>query len=401
MRRYILLIVLALLFLLPLWLFIAWFVTPKKEMNVLILDKTVLNSKTQEHISLNWLLTNRKYVKKDRTFYNRHEDYYGFFPKEKFDYNIHDFNGFQDYQLDSLADANDMLYYTDLYGIYTIEWLEENKSSNPSLLADKEKISALERSRKIYGGLTWVELELLKKMKERKKLILTEFNIIGSPTPRNIRKGFEDEFDMRWSGWIGRYFETLDTNKNKEIPQWLKRNYLEQHDSIWPFTKSGIAFVRWDDKVEILENNTHLNIDVPIIHTHVAYMNKYNIPATMKYPFWFDIIDYHGKNQVTSEYIIDCNSEGVKLMRTWGIPTKFPAVLEYDKPNDYLFYYFAGDFCDNPVTMNTSKFRGVQWVSSFFYLKNTVERDSFFWNYYRPMLRRIIDTYYADFVKEK
>jgi hypothetical protein len=395
MRRYLFFIILLGLFLFPLWMYIAWILTPKKELSVLILDKTVLNSKTQEHISLNWVLTNRKYVKDNRKLYNRHEDYYGFFPKKGFEYEIHDFNDFNEFQLDSLADNYDMLYYTDLYGIYTIEWYEENKRANPSFFLDQEKISALERSRKIYGGMTWTELDLLKRMKYRKKLIITEFNAIGSPTPRNIRRGFEDEFDMRWSGWIGRYFETLDTNKNKEIPQWLKRNYLEQHDSIWPFTKSGIAFVRWDDRVEILENQTHLNIDVPIIHTPATYMNKYKIPSTMKYPFWFDIIDYHGQNQVVSEYVIEPNSEGARLLRMWGIPSRFPAVLEYDKPNEYLFYYFAGDFCDNPVTMGTAKFRGVHWLSNFLYIKNTAERDSFFWNYYRPMLKRILNTYYS------
>ncbi len=44
----------------------------------------------------------------------------------------------------------------------------------------------------IYGGLSTQDIELLQNMKDKKKLIITEFNTIGLPTRPELRKGFED-----------------------------------------------------------------------------------------------------------------------------------------------------------------------------------------------------------------
>ncbi len=85
------------------------------------------------------------------------------------------------------------------------------------------------------------DIGLLQRMKDKHKLIITEFNTIGSPTPPEIRRQFEEMFAIRWSGWIGRYFENLDTTVNKELPRWLINNYLSQHNHRWPFKKDGVA----------------------------------------------------------------------------------------------------------------------------------------------------------------
>ncbi|MDD3876226.1 MAG: hypothetical protein PHT69_06365 [Bacteroidales bacterium] len=399
MRKYLFYLVIIIIILIPLWMYLFWLLTPEKEMRILMLDKTMLNKKTQEHISLNWVLTNSKYVKCKDSLYDRFKDYYGFFPKIKFDYDIKDFNHLNDSMLRVFADQYDMVYYTDLYGIYSIEWFEENKKYYPLGYFDNEKIPALERSRKIYGGLTHKEMDVLEIMKEQKKLIITEFNIIGSPTPYRVRKRFQDAFDMRWSGWVGRYFSTLDTNINKEIPHWLKNNYIMQHDSVWPFTKSGIAFVRNDDWIEILENETHLNVEIPMIHTGEKFQDKYGLPAVMKYPFWFDIIYTGDTNEIVSEYRLNPNEAGAKILRKFRIPVIFPAVIEHEQ--NYLFHYFAGDFCDNPVTMKMSRLRGIHLFSWLFYEKSIDERYSFFWRFYRPLVKTILNSYYNNSIKPK
>ena len=117
---------------------------------------------------------------------------------------------------------------------------------------------------------------------------------------------------------------------------------LQKHQNKWPFTQSGIVFVKEDDRIEILENKLHLTIDLPIIETNELFCKKYGLPAQMKYPYWFDVVKTDTSNVVVSSYRITPTALGKELMKLYGIPEVFPAVVEHIKP-DYRFYYFAGD----------------------------------------------------------
>lgn len=65
MIRKIIRISLLLLLLFPILLWNFWLFESKRIINVLIFDKTVLNTKGVEHRSFNWVLNNMKVVKPD------------------------------------------------------------------------------------------------------------------------------------------------------------------------------------------------------------------------------------------------------------------------------------------------------------------------------------------------
>lgn len=386
MIRKFIVIILSLVVLLPLIMYLAWLLTPETKLNVLILDKTVLTTKVQEHISLSWVLKHDKYVHSDSGKYIPKLHYQGFFPDDKGAYTIQDFNKADSAELNDIASKNDLVYYTDLYGIYSNEWIA---TYFPEKVNDPRFIS--ERSKLYYGGLTRKELSLLRIFKKQKKLIINEFNIIAHPTAYPIRRAYEAEFGIKWSGWVGRYFDSLDTLTNMDIPRWLIDNYVDQHYGKWPFTKSGIAFVREDDKVEILENETHLEVEVPFIYTSEGVADKYNLSEKMKYPFWFDIISVPDtSNNILSEYKIEPNLLGDSLLRHWNIPKKFPALVANQNE---LYYYLAGDFCDNPITLKSAEFKWINWFAFITASNEKAERISFFWYYYRPLLRTILEDY--------
>lgn len=373
----------------PLVSLMLWYGQDDKQMNVLIVDKTVLNKDVQEHSSLNWILNHERILKSNGDLYDEELDYFGFFPDEKGDYKIKDFDDYLEYQLDSLVDNYDMIYYTDLYGIYVAEWWDAYPEVAPK---GYKKIDPTERSRHLYGKLSQSDMYVLRRMKEQKKLIMTEFNIIASPTRQRERKEFEELFSMEWSSWVGRYFDILDTTINLELPGWVKRNYVAQNGE-WPFLKSGIVFVRSDDRIVIVENETHLEIEVPYIITPENYCEEYGMVEEMKYSFWFDICYFDEPNVVISNYHLSLNREGDSILNHFNIPTVFPAVVKSE--GDYPFYYFAGDFCDNPIGLNSSKFVKSHWGSSFAYENVPQERVSFFWDFYRPMTSKIINDYYS------
>jgi len=359
----------------PLWMFIAWHLSPTKPFPIVIIDKTVLTREGKEHESFNWILTNEKFVKQNGDLYSVSKDYYGFFPKNNKKYAVQGLENYNPEQIESLAIASRAVYVTDTYGIYSNEWYAQKEQTEFSSL--------------VYGGMSTVDLMFLQKMKEKKKLIITEFNLIASPTRNSVRTEFETMFGLRWTGWTGRYFESLDTLTNKELPRWLIRDYKIQHSNYWSFKKSGIAFVHFDGRVEILENKTHLNEEVPSILTNSKNRERFGLPAKLKYPYWFDVMLTQRSNNVVSVYSIYSNAIGDSLLSLNGIPKTFPAVIEHT--GDYNFYYFAGDFCDNPVEQFSAKVKWVRLFKWFFYnAKEIPERRSFFWEYYSPLVTKIL-----------
>jgi len=380
MRKKISLGILILILATPLLMWVTWLITPNTKLVIAIVDKTVLTTKGQEHISLNWVLNHEKYRKTSKEPYEVSRDYFGFFPEEDSEFKLKGLERFSYSKLRQLSNDADLAYFTDTYGIYNNEWF--NKGD------DKD------RSGILYGGLSDKDIQLLELMKEKSKLIITEFNVIGSPTALENRTRFEEIFQLKWTGWTARYFDNLNILENKEIPKWLIKNYKKEYNGKWPFKSSGIAFVNNKDQVVILENEIQLNTPLPHIITEEKYQEEYHLPEKIKYPFWFDIIIPNSKiNSVVSSFKIDVNSKGLEELERFGIPSTFPAVTQH-KGNDYSFFYFSGDFADNPVGMNSSYFSGVGFFKGLFYDKrNTMERSSFFWNYYKPLLTEILDQY--------
>ena len=367
--------------LLPLWMWLAWFFMPKRQLVAAIVDKTVLRPDGQEHVSLTWVLNHQRFTKTKHREYTIDQDYFGFFPLPDRQYRIKGLERFTDQQLTQLSRDCDLAYYTDTYGIYRQEW---QQSTN---LTDRSGI--------IYGGMSRKDVNFLSMMKQNHKLVLAEFNDINSPTDPAVRHQFESTFGVRWTGWIGRFFDSLDTTANQELPRWLVRNYKRQHKGAWPFTKSGIAYVSENDVVVVLEETVHLAKKVPIMLSSPVGRSKFNLPDRIRYTYWFDILTYNPRiNREVATYEVYPTEIGKKELARHGLPTKFPAILMHDE-QDYAFYYFAGDFCDNPVTMSSAYFWGVEWLAPLAYLTESLtERRGFFWRVYRPMLTRILEDCY-------
>jgi len=371
------------IFLLPLWMLIIWYFTPNRKLLIAIVDKTVIEHPGQEHLSLHWILNQEKFTKNNKDRYNVDKDYFGFFPLENEKYQIKGLERYDTAYLNQLSDKSDAVYITDAYGVYRNEWFKQGNSQD--------------RSGIVYGGMSKQDLFFLEKMKEKNKLIITEFNCIGSPTDSSVRMQFENDFGIKWSGWIGRYFESFDTTVNKELPQWLIRNYKNTHNNQWPFKNSGIAFIHaGNDEVVILENKIHLNKELPYIYTSPKGKEHYGMPENIKYSFWFDIMSTdRSVNEVLAEFVIDPNAAGLDELKKYKIPSRFPAITAHIK-NDYQFFYFSADFCDNEVKLTSSYFKGVGYFKWLMYTKGEpLERKSFFWKLYRPLVTTILNDYYS------
>lgn len=375
------------IFLLPFWMLVVWFFLPGRKLLIAIVDKTVVEYPGQEHLSLHWVLNQEKFLKNNTERYEPDKDYFGFFPLEDEKYKLKGLERFDSTQLQKLSIDADAAYITDAYGVFRNEWFKQGNIQD--------------RSGIVYGGMSKQDIYFLELMKQKGKLIITEFNSIGSPTDPVIRNRFEQAFGIKWSGWIGRYFESFDTTVNKELPGWLIKNYKRTHNDQWPFKKGGVAFINADnDLVVILENGKHLKTDLPYIYASQEGIDHYGMPEKMKYSFWFDIVSADKNiNHVISDFRIDVNEVGQAELNQYKIPSTFPAITTHIN-KDYRFFYFSADFCDNPISLSSSYFKGVSLFKWIMYTeREPLERKSFFWRLYRPLVTTILNDYYSS-IKE-
>lgn len=381
MKKKIWITIVILLLLLPLWMWMAWLLTPKKKLVVAIIDKTVLTTAGQEHSSLTWILNHERYTKNKHDLYSVSHDYFGFFPKDNEKYRIKGLERFSSEQIKQLSNDADAVYVTDAYGIYKNEWYSKTKGSEGSGI--------------IYGGLSQQDIDLMKEMKAKHKLVLAEFNTIGSPTNEDIRQQFEHLFALRWTGWTARYFESLDTTINTEIPKWLINDYIRSGHK-WTFKNAGIAFVNDKDKAVVLELGKHLSQPIPKIVTN----DSYGLPRVLYYPFWFDVtITDTTINKVAARFVLDLTNSGKNELIQNNIPITFPAV-QMHKDDQYTFAYFSGNFSDNPIKLGSSYFKGISLFSFPFYNHlDKTDRARFFWKYYRPLVTSILHDYYKNIKK--
>lgn len=358
-----------------------WFFYPKIELPGLILDKTVLDRSGVEHRSFNWITTNNKYVKPDGSQYEITEDYYGFFPVNRPEYVVKDLTVFNKQEIDSLARSLEYIYYTDAYGIYSNEWVYGRDVN--------------ERSRLIYGGLSQQSYLLFEKMFRNRKLVIAEFNNIASPTSLNLRFKMQRVLESDFSGWTGRYYHSLDTLLNPDIPGWMRRLHRRYYKKPFAYPDiPGIVLVHETERILVLQAGLDMEFEIPIIHTKDSLVKKYDLPEFIRYPYWFDVNFAKEPKNVYATYKLNTNSRGDSILGSQNLPNEFPAILADHKEN--LRWYFCGDWADSPTPFGLSYFKGVQFLRKFFYNnRDELDRKKFFWEYYEPLVAGIFKDYVA------
>mgnify|MGYP006279386703 FL=1 len=366
-------------FLLILVSFLIWFLQPKKELDIFLMDKTVPTRERNEHKSFHWVLNHHRYVKPNHARYKLKEDYYGFFPdhpkKNEFDFKSVSLN-----DVDQISTNADIAYYADTYGVYYSDWYQNSQSD-------------MKAEQKVYGGLNQNDYLLLKALIDKGKTIVTEFVLLNKTTSPLIRKKMEDLMQFRWEGWIGRYFHSLDLEQNPGFPKWIVNLYEQQNGTQWNFKHSGIVLIHKYGTVVVLDSSRHLIRDVPVINTKKRFADRYQLPLTIKYPYWFDIVESNDPMQAVANFELPTNTHGDSVLASYNVSSDFPAIINHS--GNYSLYYFAGDFCENPVYTETSYFFKIQLVDFLFYTDNTADRKKFFWKYYIPLMKGILENTYS------
>ncbi len=344
--------------------FILWQIQPAKNLDVIIMDKTVPDMTYREHKGFMWILNNLK-IKNQNSAFAYSKDYYGFIPMEDQKYKTK--------ELPYNLKTADMIYITDTYGVYNEEFYKKNIYGN--------------RSELIYGGASESEVEVIKKLLNE-NVIIAEFNTLASPTEDQERNQMEDIFGLTWSGWIGRYFSDLSDN-NEEIPKWIKTNYAMQYGVKWGFEGPGIVFVGLGDKIVVLREGTELGKGLNTIKFTPKAVKQFTVKNNVKYYYWFEVCKPEKDTEILANYKIDLTEKGKKVMEEFNLPSEFPAVLL--KKSGYTSYYFCGDFADNNMTPKIYQAYGIRFLNKITTFDEDTNQNYFYWNVYYPLIKTIIE----------
>jgi hypothetical protein len=274
-----------------------------------------------------------------------------------------------------LPEQKDAVYFTDTYGVFFSDWF-------PAITPPR-------RTRKLEGALNGMDNVLIKGMKDKNKLVILEYNTFDYPTGEYESFRLQERLGIKWSGWTGKYFETLDTTA-ENFPLWMTGMYRKQYKKPWTFNKPGIVLLK-DKAIMVLEEGSLLNKALPVIISDSAYCAKWNIAETVTFDQWFDIIDPM-KNNVISKFKLQTTSLADSMLAGFGLTNEFPAVVQ--DPVAQRTYYFSGDFCHINIPFWTSRFVGVDKMKGLLYSKKPDDTRRFFWLYYKPLIEGIFGDYY-------
>lgn len=352
--------------------YIIWLGFPKTKLNIYVLDKTVKDFSYDKHKALFWVLNNSRFIKKDGGNYKPGEDYYGFMPQRPLSSRLYDTRKIKLEQIDSISDATDVLYYTDTYGVYFNEWFRGFREG-----ADNAAID---------GGLNQNDYLLAKAMKQKHKLVIGEYNILGPPTSELIRYKTQELFGIETTGWYGKYFDDLDSS-NTDIPMNIITMYKSVHNGEWPFKNGGIIFVS-PSNVIVLEEDKHLLAKKPVIVT-TKDAAEFDLTDQTIYTNWFEIVKSTDSLKIIANFQFNLTDSGDSLLKEYGLSSSFPAVLSYDT-NGANMFYFAGDFSTNDITYVYARLANVRKILKMF---TSDDQKLFFHNFYFPLIENILKNY--------
>ncbi len=373
-----LLVVLIIIAGIPMISYLLWLFKSEKQMEVLVMNKTVTSEDRKEHKAVFWILNHNRFVRKNGETYDYKNDYYGFFPFTAYHGKEYEIKDISVKDIDRLSDKYDLAWIIDTYGLSFNDWYGYSASDT--------------FPRMLYGGLTQNDYSFILEMLKKNKLVIIEFNFFSSPTSNLLRAEAENLLDIYWSGWTGMYYDNLDYTLNAALPTWIVDSYRKQNSGDWPYTKSGIILVHENNDIIVLENETHLDIETPMVITTNENADRYGVTTEVHYPHRFDVSYAADTSNVISYYELSVNSYGDRLLKRHNIPGRFPA-LTRNSENGKI-YYLAGSFSEYDIPILSSCFQGAGELDFYLNKDKIGSTGSFFWTYYYPFISTVLSEYY-------
>ncbi len=359
---------------------LTWHLLPTREIDLLVVDKTVPDEDYREHSAIFWIAEHRRFTRPEGQFYQKDEDYLGYHPETE--------------AKETLTEEDlpgiDLLYLADTYGIYDYEeGIEVYEEKLPHEHQDIELI---------YGGFDQEEAEAITDFAaEENRILIGEHNIFGYPTylDREAAEILQDLFAVSYDGWLTRYYADLD-----ETAYWMKELYTRIYGREWDLEGTGMVFVRedvtgldWYTDLVIIEQD-QFKTPWPVVKS-TEHELLAGAAQEAPYLYWMEMLTIDESNEHTeilAYYELPVKEESREALRARGLPDRFPAVIKHDPPGMAKSIYFAGDFADQLPALLPAGLTGSAAIQRFIsYIPGLPVQYRFYFQWYEPVLHNILD----------
>lgn len=363
-------VVLFVLFIAP---YILWLLTPPTDLAVAVIDKTA-GSDLQEHRSFFWLLRHWKYRHPQTgDLYEQEGTYYGFHPEDSS----------YDRPAALQLDGADVVYVTDTYGVFRTSVPQEEYEE----LLPERFIPGTH----LYGGLDSTELSALESYAASGGMLIGEFNILQDPQERSaeLRTRLERLFGVRSTGILGRYYEDLT-----DAPLWVKEAYAQQERTAWRHRGKGIVITHERRRIgghpRVVVLGSEDLAYSPVFLRTTDHWSVRHAGDDVPYFHFFEVLGVEPGAQVAAYFDLRCTQQGKEKLIRDSIPLSFPAVVAEERTAPR--FYFAGDFADNAVEPFLAHYWQAEAIFGRAYsLYYIPDQTRYFWRFYLPLMRDVLD----------
>ena len=347
-----------------------WLLLPMKQLNIVVLNKNVpaslidknnnLAGDYRKHMGLFWVLNNQKYKNPETsTLYDYKKDYYG--PLLDVNSNIIGVRN-----LEKTTITPDIIYLADGYGDITNTTIEK--------------------------GITENDIGIISSAYTQGSKIIGEFNISSLPTKIEVKNEIENLFGIEFSGWIGRFI--LDMQDLKDVPSWALSLYETQYGKVWDLSGSGIILVSENSELVILQKGIDYEGTTMTVSMIPQFKEQFG-DLSVNYYNWFELIKTSYGTDTVAQYKLPLSEKGKEKFSKIATEFVFPAITKKVVKDKYT-YYFAGDFNDYTIAERSAKYFIAEKFNQLFSYERTGDVTNFFWKFYVPIMRTILDEAYKN-----
>ena len=359
---------------------LTWHLLPTREINMLVVDKTVPEPDYREHRAIFWIAAHHRYTGSEGHFYQKDKDYLGYHPE----------TGARETLSGDNLTGLDLLYLADTYGIYDYE---------EGLAVYEEKLPYEHQDIElIYGGFDQAEAEAIKDFAaDENQILIGEHNIFGYPTylDREATELLQDLFAVSYDGWLARYYADLD-----ETAFWMKELYTRIYGREWDREGTGMVFVRedvtalgWYTDMVVIEQD-QFDAPWPVVESTDHELLAGAAPE-VPYLYWVELLEAGESEhtEVLAYYKPPLLEEAREALRARNLPERFPAVIKHAPPGEAKRIYFAGDFADQLPALLPPGLTGSATIQRFLtYIPGLPEEYRFYFQWFEPVLANILET---------
>lgn len=354
-----------------------WPLGGRREISMLVVDKTVPEEDYREHRAIFWIAKHRRFTRPDGNFYSFERDYLGYHPLDE-----------RREQLRAVdLDDIDLLYLADAYGIYDYE---------EGLVVYEEQLPYEHQDiRLLYGGFNSSEVAVVENFAKREgAIIVGEHNIFGFPTSEQAHtaRRLQKVFGVEYTGWLTRHYSNLD-----EAAFWLKELYSELYGLPWDLSGPGLVFVReenadfgWLRDLVIVQGD-NMKGPWPVL-TNTEHFLTGGAAEGVPYLYWVEVLEVGPQAETLAYLELPLAEEAYASLQQRGLPERLPALIYLDPPDKAERIYFAGDFADQLPALLPASLTGSAKKQRFFsYLPGLPVEYRFYFQWYEPVLTNIFE----------